>query len=94
MPYDINKTPLGFVFVLAGQQVGEFSACMSATLSITVHVTLIFYVVAAISDLQMSMRKLNELLTRDGLNNSNEATIYCQLIETLGFHRWIIRYFP
>lgn len=91
MPYDIVNTPLGFAFVLAGQQIGGFSGCMSVTLSITVHVTLNFYVMAAISDLQLSFRGLDEFMNFNVPSSVKKATIYCRLIEILRLHRWIIR---
>lgn len=91
MPYDIDKTPLGFALVLVGQQIGGVSACMCATLIISVHVTLNFYVIAGISDLQMSLNKLDDLVIQDAPTNAKTAIVYCHLIETLKFHQWIIR---
>lgn len=91
MPYDINKTPVGFAFVLLGQQIGGFSACMCSTLTIAVLVTLNFYVIAGISDLHGSINRLDQLLIRDGPCKMKVKTIDDHLIETLKFHRWIIR---
>lgn len=87
MPYDIDKTPLGFFPVLFCQQIGAFSGCMCSTLTVSVLVSPNLYVIAGISELQTLLNDLDEFLSQ---NEVKDKTINCHLTEILKLHRWII----
>lgn len=91
MPYEINKTPLGFAFVLFGQQIGGLSACMCASLIINLIISLNLYVVAGINDLHSASNNLDVILIQAATRKIKVKIIHCHLIELLSFHWWIIQ---
>lgn len=91
MPYGIDKTPFGFPFVLLGQQMGALSGTLCVSMTINMHISLNFYVIASINDMRVCLNELNELLIHRMTRKVELATIYKSLTEILKLHYWIIQ---
>lgn len=91
MPYGIDKTPFGFPFVLLGQQIGALSGTLCVAMTITMHISLNFYVIASVNDMRVCLNELDELLIHRKNRNHELATIYKNLTEILKLHCWIIQ---
>lgn len=89
MPFDMDKTRLGFPLVLLGQQIGAFSASMCSTLTIMMQISLNFYIMTSIDDMHASVNRLDDLLLHGAEENAKLA--HRKLTEILNIHWWIIQ---
>lgn len=91
MPYAINETPLGFAFVLVGQQLGLLTTCICSAMTLNMHVSLNFYIVTVLDDLGAYIDTLDRFAVNRDTSKSNEKRIQIYFIDVLKFHYWIIQ---
>lgn len=92
LPHDASESPIGFAFVLIGQQVGLLTTAVVSAMTLNTHVSLNFYIVSVLDDLSTSITRINEFVVNRAASQANKMKISKYFEDILGLHYWIIQW--